>query len=300
MEAVIIEPKPPYNIKLHWESYTFEQPQPHMYVDGVWRRALRLGNSKLAPVEVELNDDVEKPQLKLDFLTKLTEAEEKDAIEKVKWIFNTGYDLRPLYEFMSSDPVLRDVGDRHYGLKPGYISTVYEGIITAVIQQQISLKIASRMARQVIQKLGECIQVDGKDYWEFPSSHRLAQARVADLRGCGLSGRKAEYIIDFSRSVARNEFDTESLKTCEHEEIIEKLTRIRGLGRWSAEMTIVTSIGVDNMSPAGDLGARKAVSHFYNQDKLMSEDEVRELFDEWGVYKGIITYYLIADYMHNR
>ena len=300
METVIIEPKPPYNIKLHWESYTFEQPQPHMYVDGVWRRALMLDNGKLVPVEVEPNDDVEKPQLKLDFLTKLQEAEEKEAIEKVKWIFNTEYDLRPLYGFMSSDPVLREVGNRHIGLKPGYISTVYEGIITAVIQQQISLKIASRMARRVIQKIGECIQVDGKDFWEFPSPHRLAQSRVEDLRVCGLSGRKAEYIIDFSRSVARNEFDTESLKTCEHEEIIERLIRIRGLGRWSAEITIVTSIGVDNMSPAGDLGARKAVSHFYNQDKLMSEDEVRMLFDKWGVYKGIITYYLIADYMNNR
>lgn len=53
---------------------------------------------------------------------------------------------------------------------------------------------------------------------------------MEELRSCGLSGRKAEYIIDFSQAVARNEFDPESLKNCEHEEIVEKLTQIRGLG----------------------------------------------------------------------
>jgi DNA-3-methyladenine glycosylase II len=120
------------------------------------------------------------------------------------------------------------------------------------------------------------------------------------LRSCGLSGRKAEYIIGFSQAVARNEFDPESLKTYEHEEIMEKLTQFRGLGRWTAEMTIVTSINVENMSPAGDLGARKAISHFYNQDKLMSEEETRDFVGKWGIHKGIITYYLIEGYLHGR
>ena len=90
------------------------------------------------------------------------------------------------------------------------------------------------------------------------------------------------------------------MKNCEHEEIIEKLTQIRGLGRWTVEMTIVTTINVENMSPAGDLGARKAISHFYNQDKLISEKETRKYTEKWGIHKGIITYYLIAEYLHGR
>jgi 3-methyladenine DNA glycosylase/8-oxoguanine DNA glycosylase len=49
------------------------------------------------------------------------------------------------------------------------------------------------------------------------------------------------------------------------------------------------------LSPAGDLGARKAISHFFNSDKLMSEDKVRKLTDKWGKYKGIITYYCITE-----
>ena len=86
-----------------------------------------------------------------------------------------------------------------------------------------------------------------------------------------------------------------SLKNLSYEKIIEKLMQFRGLGRWTSEMVIVTSIGLDNVNPAGDLGARKAISHFYNNDKLMSENEVRTLTSRWGKYKGIITYYCIAE-----
>ena len=227
MSEIIIKLKPPYNIKSHWENYTFEQPQPHIYENGIWRRALRLRNGVLTPIEVELNEDVESPQLKVNFYAELEEAEREEAVEKLKWIFNTEYDLKPLYSFMDSDPVLKEVKNHQYGLKPNYISTVYEGIIIAIIQQQISLRIAAHMACLLIQKFGEYLEANGKDFWGFPSPQKLSQVKVEDLRSCGLSGRKAGYIIGFSQAIARNEFDPESLKNCEHEEIIKKLIGIR-------------------------------------------------------------------------
>ena len=150
------------------------------------------------PTVVELNEDVESPQLKVNFYTELKEADVREAIGKLKWIFNTAYDLKPLYKFMDSDSILREIKNHQYGLKPSYISTVYEGIVTAIIQQQISLRIASHMACLLIQKFGEHIEADGKDFWDFPSPQRLSQAKVEELRSCGLSGRKAEYIIGFS------------------------------------------------------------------------------------------------------
>ena len=63
-------------------------------------------------------------------------------------------------------------------------------------------------------------------------------------------------------------------------------------------MVIVTSIGLDGVNPAGDLGVRKAISHFYNNGELLSEGEVRSLTDKWGRWKGIITYYCIVDVLH--
>lgn len=299
MKTIILKPNPPYDIKSHFEHYGSGdlQPYPAVYKSGNYWRAFRL-NDKLVPVEIELNDDINKPKLTVTLHSNIGKAGIEKVIEKIKWVFATEYDLRPLYEFMDSDPILKGVKNNNYGLKPGYYSTVYEGIIVAIVQQQISLKIASHMVSLIVRKYGDCVKIGDREFWEFPSPGELAEATVKGLRECKLSGRKAEYIRDFSRVVARGEFNPESLKGYDYEEIVEKLTSFRGMGRWTAESVIVTSIGLENVNPAGDLGARKAISHFYNDDKLMSEAEVREFTEPWGKYKGCITYYLIAEYSH--
>ncbi len=200
---------------------------------------------------------------------------------------------------MDKDPILKEIKDNHYGLLPGgCYPRIYEAVISVIIQQQISLKIAYHMISLIIQKFGDHIQVGDKTFWAFPTPYNLTNAGISDLRTCKISGRKAEYIRDFSKVVFNKTFNPESLKNLPHEEIIEKLTQFRGLGRWTSEMVIVTSITLDNVNPAGDLGARKAISHFYNNDKLMSENEVRTLTNRWGKYKGIITYYCIAEALH--
>lgn len=298
METIIVRPKPPYNIKTHFEHYGLSGPQPHTYEDGVYRRAIRLINGKLIPFEIELNDDVKTPKLKIVVYQNLTDPQKRELIDKIKWSFCTEYDLKPLYEFMEADPILRRVKNNNYGLRPAYFNTVYEGTITVIVQQQISLKIAGHMTSLIIEKYGDCIKSEGKEFREFPSPGELANATIEGLRKCKLSGRKAEYIMDFSRRVAEGKLNPESLKNRNHQEITETLTSFRGLGRWTAEMVIVTAISVENMNPAGDLGARKTISHFYNNDKLLSEEEVRRFTEKWGRYKGIITYYLIGEYLH--
>ena len=295
-----LSPKPPYDIKSHLESYSFGEPQPYIYSDSVWRRALRLKDGSLMPVEVEIGRDVESPALGVSIHSELADSQRQETIKKIKWIFNTEYDLLPLYEFMDSDPLLGKVRDNHYGLKPAYFPTVYEGIIVAILQQQLSLKFASHMTWLIVQKFGEFVMTDSKEFWEFPSPEKLAEAHLEDLRECKLSRRKGEYIVNLSQAAARKDFDPESLKNLSYEEILQRLTSFRGLGRWTAEMVIVTSIGHDSTSPAGDLGTRKAISRFYNKGELMPEEEVRRITEKWGKYKGIITYYLIAEHLHGR
>ena len=280
------------------ENYGSKEPLPEIYADGNWRRALRLKNGKLIPVEVEINRDVDKPELKILIHSKITKSEEKEIVEKIKWIFDTESDLKHLYKFMDSDPILRRVKENNYGLKHCSYSTVFEGIINAIIQQQISLKVAFHMTSLLVKKFGEHILINNKEFWEFPLPEKLADATIEDLKGCKLSRRKAEYIINFLRAVTKGKFDPELLKKLNHNQVTEKLMQFKGLGRWTAEVVIVTSIGLEGVSPAGDLGVRKAISHFYSNDNLMSEDEVRKLTDKWGKYNGIISYYLLAEMLH--
>ncbi len=295
MKSLTITPKSPYNMQLHFDRYIFSEPQPYHYKNGRWWQAFRLQNDKIAPVEVILNEDIDNPQLTVNIFADIEKDGELEIIERIKRVFNTGYDLRSLYTFMEKDERLKNLKDNHYGLLPASFSSVYESIIATIIQQQISLKIAWHMTAILIKKFGECVKIDDKEFWAFPTPSTLANAGIPELRKCKLSARKGEYIKDFSEAVESGKFVPESLRKRSHQEIIERLTQFRGMGRWTAEMVIVTSIGLDGMNPAGDLGARKAISHFFNSDKLMSEDEVRKLTDKWGKYKGIITYYCIAE-----
>ena len=299
MQRLVLKPKPPYDIRSHFETYDAPEPQPHLYENGVWRRALRLEEGKLVPVTVMLNDTVDDPVLRVEIHREVSKVERRQVIGKLRWIFNTDYDPGPLYEFMGFDPILREVRDRHRGLRPTYESIVYEAVIKAILQQQISLRVAYHMTGLLVRRFGDCVRVGGKKYWEFPSPQRLAHATPEELRACKLSRRKGEYIAGFSQAVAAGQFDPESLKGCGYEEIVERLTRFRGLGRWSAEMTIVTALGVKGVNPAGDLGTRKAISHFFFGGHLASEAEIREFTARWGDYKGMIAYYLIADGLHH-
>ena len=298
MKSLIIKPKSPYNIHLHFENYVHKDPQPHQYKDGIWWRALRLKKNKLIPVEVILNKNIDKPQLRINIFVDTPKEENDEIIEQIKHIFNTNYDLKSLYKFMDKDPILKRIKDNRYGLIPASSPSIYEAVISVIIQQQISLQVAWYMTTLMIKKFGDCVKVNNKEFWAFPTSSKLANAKISELRKCKLSERKAQYIKDFSKTVASGEFDPELLREYSHQEIIDRLTQFRGLGRWTSEMVIVTSISLDDMNPAGDLGARKAISHFYNNDKLMSEEEVRASTNKWGQYKGIITYYCIAEVLH--
>lgn len=298
MPAFAIQAITPYNPTLHLEAYSFVEPLPHIYKNRIWQRALRLNSGKLFPVEIIIDSYADSSTLRIEVFSKITKEEKKQIAAKIKNIFNTDYDLNPVYKIMDRDPLLKKIKNDKYGLIPISFPTVYEAAINAVIQQQISLKVSFHMVANLIKKYGDSIAVNGKKYWEFPKPDKLATAKVSDFRKLGISQRKAEYIIDFSKLITRGKFNPEDLIKFPAEKIIETLTRIRGFGRWTAEMIIVTAINFDHINPSGDLGARKAVSHYYNNDKLMSEDEVRKFTKRWGKYQGIITYYLVAALLH--
>lgn len=290
---LILNPKPPYDFNLHLKFFSFDKPCPEVYENGVWKRALRLKSKKLVPLEVTMIGDVENPRLEVSILNEIDGKEKREIKNKLSWLFSIKQDLTELYAFMDKDPALKKVKQRLYGLRAFNHPTVFEGVIKSIIQQQISLIVSMHMTHRLIERFGDKVWVGEEEFYEFPSPDSLSNASIEELRRCGLSGQKAKYIKEFSEKVTNSEFDPEKLKQLSSEEIIEMLTRFKGIGRWTAELVIVTSIGKEAL-PADDLGARRAVSKFYFGEKLISGDELREFTIKWGRFKGIITYYLIC------
>ena len=289
-------PTAPYNFDLQWKFYSSSrEPQPEIYKNGIWRRAFKIGDRPV-PVAVTSTGTVEKPRLRVDAFSKLNTKEKRDLSNKITSIFRLKDDLKALYDFMEQDKVLRRVKNELYGLRPpGIGASVFEGAVRIIIQQQISLQVAYVMTGALVKRFGERVEIDGELYYDFPSPQALANADENELRKCGLSRQKSRYIKEFALKVV-NGYDLEKIGEMNNEEAIEELMKFRGIGRWTAELILITTLGRMDLCVPDDLGARKAVSHFYFDGKLQSGDVVRKFTERWGEFRGWVIYYLICAY----
>ncbi|MFQ6120439.1 MAG: DNA-3-methyladenine glycosylase family protein [Methanosarcinales archaeon] len=289
-------PTAPYNFDLQWRFYSsLKETQPEIYMDGIWRRGFKIDN-KLVPVEVISAGTVEKPRLRINMFSKLNTEEKRDISSKITDIFRLRDDLKKLYNFMDRDEILREIKNKLYGLRPPGIGvSIFEGAIRVIIQQQISLQVAYVMTGALVRRFGEKVEINNEPYYDFPSPWVLANADENELRRCKLSRQKSKYIKELASKVA-NGYDLEKIREMNNEEAIEELMKFKGIGRWSAELILITTEGRMDLCVPDDLGARKAVSHFYFDGKLQSGGVVRGFTERWGKFKGWIIYYLICAY----
>ncbi|MCD6411642.1 MAG: DNA-3-methyladenine glycosylase 2 family protein [Thermoplasmata archaeon] len=291
-----IIPTSPYDFDLQWKFYSSSrEPQPEIYKDGIWKRAFKIGNG-LVPVKVTSIGTVEKPRLRVDAFSKLDAKEREYLANKMADIFRLREDLGALYDFMEQDEILYKIKKELYGLRPpGIGASIFEGAIRVIIQQQISLQVAYVMTGELVRRFGERIEIDDESYYDFPSPKVLASADENELRKCKLSYQKAKYIKELAMKVVDG-YDLEKIRKMNNEEAIEELMKFNGIGRWTAELILITTLGRMDLCVPDDLGARKAVSYFYFDGKLQSGNAIRKFTERWGEFKGWIIYYLICAY----
>jgi len=288
-----ITPKPPYDFELNCRVFGYEKPMPEVFEEGVWRRAIRLDSSKLIPVALQAIGTIEDPKIEVKIFQTATEQEEEEIEKKLDELFSFSQDLTALYAFMDKDPVLRDLKLKFYGLKAGSIgATVFESIIKSIIQQQISIRVAFSITNKMVTRFGEQTEAEDATYYDFPTAKRLAEATLEEIRQCGLSWRKSEYIKGIATKTVDAEFDPESLRSLSNEEVAETLKKFRGVGTWTAEMVLSAGLKRNACIPAGDLGVRRTFSRFYSDDEILSETEVRRIAEEWREFTKDIVYYI--------
>jgi len=288
-----IYPKPPFDFELNCRVFGYDKPMPEVYEEGVWRRAVRLVSGKLIPVALQSIGTIEEPKIEVKVFQTVTEQEEEELKKKLDELFSFSQDLIALYAFMDKDPVLRDLKVKFYGLKAGSIgATVFESIIKSIIQQQISIRVAFSITNKMVTRFGEQTEAEDIIYYDFPTPKRLAEATLEEIRHCGLSWRKAEYIKGIATKTADAEFDPEGLRALSNEQVAETLKKFRGVGTWTAEMVLSAGLKRNACIPAGDLGVRRTFSRFYSDERILSETEVRNIAEEWREFTKDIVYYI--------
>jgi len=224
----------------------------------------------------------------------LTSGDRQKTEEAVRFIFNLDFDLCSFYREIKGDRVMSQVTKQLYGLKNPTTPTVFESLVDSIIEQQISIKVAIVLEEKLTKKLGERLEIDGETYFAFPTPQNLAGASVDEIQRVGLSRRKAEYIHEAAELIMARKLDLERIKNQENpEEIIRELDEVRGIGVWTAELTMLRGMQKLEALPADDLGIRRVISRYFCGGKPIKTDEAREIAKSWGKWKGLAAFYLI-------
>jgi len=157
--------------------------------------------------------------------------------------------------------------------------------VEAIIYQQLSIKAAATIASRVR------ALTPGPAYPRPDELRRIPDAR---MRKAGLSRQKIGYLRDLAAHAAAGELDASRLRRLDDEAVIERITRVRGLGRWSAEMFLLFHLGRLDVLPVDDLGLRRGIQTVYGLDGLPDRETVERIGDAWRPYRSLGTWYVWA------
>jgi DNA-3-methyladenine glycosylase II len=290
-----LEPTPPFNFELTAGFFSYDDPEIRIFDSGIFQQVLSL-NNKLALAKLRSVGIVKQPKIMCELLSnnKLDPIDKKRAKEIIGSIFNLELDLNKFYDEVDKDKILMGVVSQLRGLKGPNNTTIFEGLVCSIIEQQISLKVAFTVQKRFIKTFGQFITISGKKYFAFPEPGEVYDQKIEKFRSCGLSERKAEYIKEIAELVVNNDLDLEKYRNYSDPQlIIDELTKIRGIGAWTVELTMLRSMGRFDIVPADDLGLKRYISnHYFNGEKVSTQD-VRTLSEGWGSWKGLAAYYLL-------
>jgi DNA-3-methyladenine glycosylase II len=235
------------------------------------------------------------PVIQVRILGGRTQARHRTAVEaEIQRSLGLDLDLEPFYRWAGADPILELLITRCHGMRPPRAPTLFEALITSISAQQVNLAFATTTRSRLIKRFGQSVTLHGRIFYAFPKPESLAEASLQELRDMQFSWRKAEYIVNLARLVAAGELRLEGFPQLSNAEVIERITSVKGLGRWTADWLLVRGLGRGDVIAAGDLGVRKAVGKFYFGGQIPSIDDVRTFAARWGAFQSLAVHYLLA------
>jgi DNA-3-methyladenine glycosylase II len=186
---------------------------------------------------------------------------------------------------MRRDPVIATLIRQHgdCGLASAQRTNPFHALLHAIIAQQLS----TRAARTIEGRFSALF--DGN-----PTP--VAVSRVSDeqLRAVGFSGQKVTYVRDLSARILDGSLTLHALDAMTDDDVIQALTSVKGIGRWTAEMFLMFRLHRPDVLPVGDLGIVKAVQRAYKLRTLPSPERLTKIGETWRPYRSVACWYLWA------
>ncbi|HET8650149.1 MAG TPA: DNA-3-methyladenine glycosylase [Gemmatimonadales bacterium] len=184
-----------------------------------------------------------------------------------------------------ADPKLGALIERAgpFTMQPQPTQSIFGALARSIVYQQLSGKAAATI-------LGRVTDL-------FPrrklTPEELLALRPEQLRGAGISANKLAALQDLAELTLDGTVPTlRKIRTLSDDEIIERLTQVRGIGRWTVEMLLIFRLGRPDVLPVGDLGVRKGFAHTYRHRKLPDAARMTRVAERWRPYRSVGSWYM--------
>lgn len=184
----------------------------------------------------------------------------------------------------SVDPVLAEL-IKKYKLPPQKIlrRSRFEALVEAIISQQLSVKAADTIFFCFVALFPNS---------KFPKPEEVFKLPISKFRKVGISNSKALYIKELCRSIISKELKLASLHKLDNEGVITELIKVKGIGRWTAEMFLMFTLRRPDVFSHGDLGLRNAIQRLYKIKGPPTEKQLRKITENWSPHRTTAARYL--------
>lgn len=261
-----------------------EDPVNAVDDDGTYRRVIRVGG-ELAPYAARQQPDG---------AVTVISPEPAAALADLQYRLAEPLPRAPLAELAATDPVVAALIDRYPGLRPPLTPEPFEALVASITAQQVNLRWAATTRGRIVTAAGAEVAFEGIALRAFPTPAAVAALGAQALRDMQLNWAKAHAIVGVAEAAAAGMLD--GLADLGDDEVVARLTTLRGVGRWTAEWFLARCLGRPSAVAAGDLGVRKAVgARYLGLDRPASEAEVREVAPGWGDAANWVAHLLLAE-----
>ena len=206
--------------------------------------------------------------------------------------FGPDDELKRFYAFAKTHPILSALVKRYRGLRLVGVVNLWECLAWSIIGQQVSVASAFATRSRLVRETGAVMTYKGIEFEGFPPPHVLVETSTEQLRACGCSRQKADYLQSLAEAMASGELNEDEVLSLPAQEARKKLLSLRGIGPWSAEYCMMRVHGDADACPLEDIGLRNAIANVYGLDRQATIRETEQITNAWRPFRSYGTFYL--------
>lgn len=286
--TIEITPSAPFDFSL---TLDFLQRSPHELLHTVDDRSVTKAietKDGIVPIRVSEQNG----KLLIETPGPLKRDGQQVIIDYVEDWFDLKTDLSPFYKLARKDELLRDLVKKFNGYRIVSIPDLFESLVWAVIGQQINVAFAYTIKQRYVKAFGEKLQWEGKELFLFPTPTTAMSISDEELFAMQFSRQKARYVKLIAEAFASGDLSKEKIAPLSLEEAKKELTKIKGIGNWTANYAMMKTFRRPDAFPLEDVALHNAIRILKGMKKKPSLQTVKRVFKNYKGWEAYATLYL--------